>query len=249
VWSDIIDLIPGVRHFAIDLPGHGNSRPFEVQDDLPGLGRLIAAVARDLDAHIMVAMSFGGLLALESAIQLPEQFHTLILASPSLGGGPQDAQAQAANVDLQSLNRVHGPGPWLADRWMAVPPQIFAGLRRFPIGFERLAAVVARHAWAELAQPVMERLASTDQVGRLHRIRAQTHLLVGEDDMVSFKRSAELIRRAIQGAVRHYIEDSGHLCLLERPQEGADVLRSILGAAAESAAGSSQRDEVGARGH
>jgi hypothetical protein len=43
--------------------------------------------------------------------------------------------------------------------------------------------------------------------------------------MGAFRRSAELIRRAIPGCRREYLPEAGHLCMLEQPEHAAMLMR------------------------
>jgi pimeloyl-ACP methyl ester carboxylesterase len=186
-------------------------------------------VAREHGAEHLVAMSFGGLVALEAAILAPEAFATLTLASPALGGGPEEPSAQTRNLALIRMHRERGCGAWLGDLWMRAPPDIFTGAARNPALLAELREVVARHRWAEMADGSMKRiLGVSHRAKRLAAIRAATLVLVGEDDMASFARSAQLIRRGVANARVLRIPDAGHLCLLERPAECAATVAAQL---------------------
>jgi pimeloyl-ACP methyl ester carboxylesterase len=218
VWTQVWELLPEFNHVGVDLPGHGRSRSLTLEDDLPALGSAIAQLARDEGVRHVVAMSFGGLIGMEAAIALGHDLDTLTLAGAPLGGGPQDPEATACNADLTRLLRARGVGPWLVERWMSTPPQIFAGAARNPPLFRALAEIVGRHRWRELTDGTMARLmARVHRTADLASIRARTLLLNGATEMEAFRRSTELLRRGIAGASRRSLDDAGHLCLLEQP--------------------------------
>jgi pimeloyl-ACP methyl ester carboxylesterase len=217
IWDELWGYLPGWRHIGIDLPGHGASHPPAVGEDLGGLARRIGDLALQHNVRHVVGLSFGGMVALQVAIERPNAFASLILGSPALGGGPQDRHAQACNLELMRLFRGHGLGPWLAERWLRSPPDIFAGASRHPPLFEQLRAVVHRHGWLELRDPSsMQRLTQHRQTAAgLRRINAATLVIIGEHDMAAFKRCADIIQRSIPGCARIYIPSAGHLGLLE----------------------------------
>jgi pimeloyl-ACP methyl ester carboxylesterase len=62
----------------------------------------------------------------------------------------------------------------------------------------------------------------------LRRVKTSLQLFVGEQEMEAFKRSAEMIRRAVPGARRVYLEHTGHLGLLEDPVTCAQRIREAL---------------------
>lgn len=232
IWTDLWARLPGWQHIGLDLPGHGASPWLTLSQDLPTLARRIAAIAARLGARRLVGMSFGGMIALEVAAQAPDMFAALVLASPGLGGGPQDPHAQTRNLELMRRFQAGATAEELADLWMAAPPDIFRGAARQPELWRRLRDVITCHEWQELRGPTMGLLTGCPQGQKhLQGIQAATLLLLGDEDMDAFKRSAELIRRAIPRCRRHYLEGLGHLCLLEGPERTAALIHAHLAGA------------------
>lgn len=219
IWRRLWDLLPDWCHVGIDLPGHGASLPMPDDLDLPRLGRCLGDFAQEQDLHHLVGLSFGGMVALQAAIERPDVFRTLVLGAPALAGGPQDRYAQARNLELLAAYRARGAGPWLGRIWMSPGPAIFEGVARQPHLQRELAAIIADHSWAELATGGMQRLTCHPQTAEaLRRITADTLVLVGSEDTEAFRRSAELIRRAIPACHRVHLDGIGHLTLLESPE-------------------------------
>jgi pimeloyl-ACP methyl ester carboxylesterase len=80
-----------------------------------------------------------------------------------------------------------------------------------------LHTIVGGHPWTELADARMQMLTQHRQsTEALRRIRADTLVLIGAEDSEAFRRSAELIRRAVPRCRRVHLESTGHLTLLER---------------------------------
>ena len=230
IFAPLWRRLPGYRHLAPDLPGHGASTAFSSADALEEMIDAVDRTARALGARRLVGLSFGGTVALEAALRAPERYDALVLASPGLLGGPVDPESATCHLELLELARSRGLGPWLAERWLSVPPAIFAGARRHPRLFARLEAIVRRHRFEELLAERMAALATSVRDPRdLRRIRSRVALLVGEDDMPAFKRTAELLRRELPDARRLYVAEAGHLSLLEAPETVAATLASILG--------------------
>jgi pimeloyl-ACP methyl ester carboxylesterase len=224
IWEELWAVLPGWRHVGVDLPGHGRSRPIRHEDTLPGLGRTLARLAAEYDISHLVGMSFGGMIAMQTAIESPRSFTSLTLGSPALGGGPTDTEAATKNLQLIQLYRNKGPGPWLRELWMQWPPGIFNSAVENPSLWNALIKVVAGHSWSELQDTRMERLASHSQLSQLATIRCPTLVLLGEDDMAAFKRCAELVHRAVPKCRRTYLAATGHLSLLEHSHEVAPLL-------------------------
>jgi pimeloyl-ACP methyl ester carboxylesterase len=217
IWAELWNHLPNWHHLAIDLPGHGRSPPLASGTDLSDLARLIGQFAIEQNVRHVVGLSFGGMVALQVAIQHPDAFASLVLAAPALGGGPQDKHAQGRNLELSRLYQTLGVGPWLRDLWMTSPPNIFAGASKHPELWHRLRNIVGDHSWCELADTRMRSLTGFHQSpGEMQRVTAAALIVIGEQDAEAFKRSAELIRRGIPQCRRVYLKQTGHLTLLER---------------------------------
>lgn len=217
IWDEIWAHLPAWHHIGIDLPGHGQSRPLLPGLGLPALARSLGRFAVEQKVQHLVGLSFGGMVALQISIEYPNAFASLVLGAPALGGGPQDRFAQARNLELSRMYHTQGSGPWLRDLWMTPPPDIFTGASKQPALWRRLRKIVGEHTWTELADSRMQMLTTYRQsVDDLRRITAATLILVGDEDADAFKRSAELIRRAIPRCCRVYLACTGHLTLLER---------------------------------
>ncbi len=227
-WGELWSLLPGRIHVGVDLPGHGRTPWPGPPGGLGGLAETVLGVIERHAARHVVAMSFGGLVAIEVGIRARGRLDTLALCSPSRGGGPDDPAAAERNRAIARLHAERGGGPWLTDLWMRSPPDIFTGAARHPELHAALRATVERHAWEELGDGGLREYAATPQpAGRLRAIRARTLLVLGEDDMPAFLRGAELIRRAIPGAKRSYVAGAGHLPALEDPPAVARLLDGL----------------------
>jgi pimeloyl-ACP methyl ester carboxylesterase len=217
IWDELWSYLPNWYHLAIDLPGHGRSPPLRQRTDLRVLARQIGRFAMERKVQHVVGLSFGGMVALQVAIEYPDAFASLVLGAPAFGGGPKDRYAQARNLELSRMYRSQGCGPWLRDLWMTSPPNIFLGASKHPVLWQRLRQIVGEHRWTELTDTRMRSLTECQQSPReMHKIKAATLVFIGDDDADAFKRSAELIRRGIPSCRCVHLEQTGHLTLLER---------------------------------
>lgn len=225
IWDELWNHLPAWNHVGIDLPGHGQSLPLPHGADLASLARRIGSFAIRENIRHVVGLSFGGMVALQVAIEHPEAFASLVLGAPALGSGPQDRYAQARNLELSRLYRARGRGPWLRDLWMTSPPDIFKGAAKHPALWQQLHDIVGEHPWTELADTRMQALTTCRQEFHdLRRIKAATLVFVGDEDADAFKRCAELIRRGIPRCRRVYLDGTGHLTLLEQAAFVHDML-------------------------
>jgi pimeloyl-ACP methyl ester carboxylesterase len=228
-WDELWLKLPAWNHVGIDLPGHGASRPFTPHDTLPELGRAIGAAASAHGIRHLIALSVGTIVALQAAIEYPQAFSAIVLGAPALGGGPQDPGARTVYERVVRRFQQRGSGRDLRAIWMAEDSPLFRGLEGCRQRWNRVAGIVDRHTWQELSSGGMFRFASHVQRREdLGRIRSAMLLLVGEQDMPAFRRSAEIIRRAVPAARRVYLPDTGHLCMLQTPDLAAACIESHL---------------------
>jgi pimeloyl-ACP methyl ester carboxylesterase len=217
VWAPLWGSLPGWRHFGVDLPGHGRSRPLAHDERLATLGAQIVAIARESGVRHLVGLSFGSMIALQAAITAPSQFTTLTLAAPALAGGPVDPAAEVRYLQLGELYREFGPGPHLTQLWMSAPPHIFTGARAHPQLWEQLRELVDRHRWSELAGAMQSLTSSVQTAEDLQRIEADVLVVIGQHDMPAFRATAALVHRLLRRVTVVEVAAAGHLCLLEEP--------------------------------
>jgi pimeloyl-ACP methyl ester carboxylesterase len=231
-WDELWLKMPGWNHIGVDLPGHGASRPLAPGDTLPSLGQAIGAAALAHGIRHLVALSVGTIVAVQAAIEYPHVFSSLVLGAPALGGGPLDPDARKIYEKVVRRFQEDGSGPDLRRIWMSEESPLFRGLETCRERWVRLAAIVERHTWRELSTAGLFRLTGhVQQPADLARIRSAVLLLVGEQDMPAFRRSAELVRRAVPSARRIYLPDTGHLCMLQTPELAAISIEAHLRAA------------------
>jgi pimeloyl-ACP methyl ester carboxylesterase len=224
IWGPLWSVLPEWHHVAADLVGHGRSRPMDPHDTIATVAATLIELAAAYDVRHVVGLSLGSMIATQIAIMAPGGFASVVLGSPALADGPADPDAVTKSLQLTGAYREHGASA-LPALWMQWPPDIFKGAADHPALWDSLVEVVARHSWAELAGKQMERFTRVDQVSRLTAIVCPTLVVVGEDDMPAFKRTAELLRRSLPKCTRVYMSNAGHLGLLEHPAAAAPLLR------------------------
>jgi 2-succinyl-6-hydroxy-2,4-cyclohexadiene-1-carboxylate synthase len=226
IWMELWAGLRDWYHIGVDLPGHGASAPMRPGLDIETLARQIGRFAIATNVSHVVGLSFGGLVALQVAIECPSAFASVVLGAPGLGGGPHDRHAQARNVELSRVYRSRGAGPWLTDLWMKAPPDIFTGASAYPHLWQRLRGIVDDHTWSELGDVAgMQQLTTHRQTSeQMRSIQAAGLVIIGDDDMDAFKRCAELIRRSLVSCRCVRLAATGHLPLLERPATVAPML-------------------------
>jgi len=219
-WHDVWQQLPGWHHIGIDLPGHGASAPLTDYRTVVDMARSIGVLAIEQGIQHIVGLSFGGMVAVQIAIEYPHTFASFTLGSPSLIGGPGEPYTRRLYRNLGILYAERGPGPWMTELWMQWPPDIFKGAAAHPALRQQLADVINKHTWQELHGATMGRLIGAtppQTVAMLQDITTTTLILIGDAEMPAFKLTAAIIQSAIPNSECITVPGAGHLCILEAP--------------------------------
>jgi pimeloyl-ACP methyl ester carboxylesterase len=208
---------------ALDLPEHGHSEG-PALDSIADLAawtvRLIeAAGAR---APALAGHSMGALVALAAAAELGSQVRALALlgAAPRMPVHPDLLAAAEANqhlaVDLVTswghgqtgrLGGNRAPGLWLMG------------------GAERL---LERSAPGVLYTDLAACNAFADGAALAAKVSCPCRVIVGVHDLMTPAKAGRKLAEAIPGAEVIEIPGSGHMMMLEKPDQTLDALREVL---------------------
>lgn len=231
MWRDQVPAL-AARHrvITVDLRGYGDSElppdPFAHHDDVVGL-----LDALDLPQAALVGCSFGGAVAVDTALAHPGRVRALALLGTAIGGhewseeandlwddlvGETDPEDFAASAAGEVRFWVVGPG--------RRPEDVDPALIRFAEEMDRqaLTAELALSAVdvAELDPPAIERLGE---------LRVPVLVAAGAADVPDIRRLADRIAAEVPDAVRlPDVPDAGHLLPLERPDAVNPALLGFL---------------------
>jgi 3-oxoadipate enol-lactonase len=182
-----------------------------------------------LDRAALCGVSFGGYIALRFAARRPERVSSLVLASaPGPGWRPNAQQSK-----------------WIAHPWLSVPgfvltsplrvmPEIRAAIPRRPGRLAFLVRQTIRCAAAPMMPPLMASrircVSDMDVRTESAGIRAATLVLSGEErlDRVVPVASTRAYASLIQGAEYRVLPETGHMGLLTRPEQFADIVAGFV---------------------
>jgi len=203
---------------APDLPNFGDSDSIE-RWMIPDYSRWLVRIcdALNLDRIILAAHSFGGAVAMDMAVSLPQRIETLILIDSSPVKGlltPREhfpvIEAYRENRDIlkKALQRV---APMLDDD--SVLEQLTDEARKMK------GEAYTGHAVA---------LAVADYRGKAGQWSGPAFVIRGEDDILISREDALECAEAFGG---EYLEipDCGHSPMVERPDELVNLLKSLTG--------------------
>lgn len=134
-WENL--QLPGYQVFALDFIGHGkSSKPkaleaYQLSSILQELQKLVELLFHG-EAYTLLGYSMGGRIALQFALQFPEQpIEQLILESAAPGISDPLQREKRRQSDLELADQIEKNGAvWFADYWGALP--IFQSQNHLP---------------------------------------------------------------------------------------------------------------------
>jgi pimeloyl-ACP methyl ester carboxylesterase len=233
IWTFVIAALARDRQvITLDLPGFGESAPADPGFDLEAVA---ARVARGLAGHgvrgpfDLVGHSLGGAVALTLAVRRPRLVRRLVLASPAGLRPLPDIAARALGAGAESV--------YTARRRLAPLTDLGWGRRlllalaaddpaRLTPGQARM--MVLASARARRVGPALTAAARCDLRPWLAQTEAPIGVLWGERDRTVPRRLADEILAARPDAVLEEIARSGHVPMVERPDEFVGALLRVL---------------------
>jgi 3-oxoadipate enol-lactonase len=221
VWSPCVEALARAhRVVACDLRGYGASpppregEPYRHADDVLALAASLA-----LDRPALVGLSMGGGVALNAALNAPEQISRLVLVDSLLPGRPfaPDLVAPIRAATRAARERGVAAG---RDAWLAHP--FFDGAA------PELEAIVSDYSgWHWLHSDPDEPL-RPPAAERLEALAIPTLVLVGEHDVPDFRAVSEELAARIAGAELLVLPGAGHLPSLDTPAALVSAVLSFL---------------------
>jgi pimeloyl-ACP methyl ester carboxylesterase len=241
-WPNWLEQLPVFarehRVVAIDLPGFGYSPMPAEKLSIAGYARILDGLLDrlEIDAAAVVGNSMGGFVAAELAIAFPQRVERLVLVSAA-GISTHQPRGSARGVPvLRSIERiVMASGAWAATRSDTVARR--ARLRELTLN------VVARHPDRLSAALTAEQLRGAGKPGflqgleavieydireRLGEIACPTLIVWGDSDRLISVRDADVFAELIPNARKVVFSDTGHVSMLERPDEFNALLADFL---------------------
>jgi poly(3-hydroxyalkanoate) depolymerase len=230
LWDPFVRAIEGRETISYDAPGTGES-------DLPAhplrMGQLAGVAERLIDQLgyervDVLGLSFGGAVAQQLAFQSPQRVGRLILAATAFGLGSVLGNPLAMAI-LFTPYRYYSRGyldlvaPFLyggGARRSLMDQQALARLHRPPSIGGYYMQLMATVGWSSLLF--------------LGSIRQPTLVMAGDDDPIVPLANGHILAREIPNARLHVVKGGGHLFLLERADESAEVIRRFLDASEDA---------------
>ncbi len=227
-WSTLRDLGCDYRCFAIDMPGHGESRLGRA-DQIERIATLVADFCTDLGltSIILVGHSMGGSVAVELTLHYPHLVQRLALIDAAV-----DAYRMPAYTRLYLLPAIG----WPVFRITQAIGRAFRPIgQRIPHdhGGGWIRPWVRRASYLATFDPeglyrILRSLFATRADERLQQIRVPTLVLTGQFDSLVPPSHARRLAQDIPGARYVVLPASIHNPMDERPGAFTRALRAFL---------------------
>jgi 3-oxoadipate enol-lactonase len=215
MWDD--QFAAFAEHYRVlryDLRGFGKSA---VPTDLPyGHEVDLKCLLEYLNierAHV-VALSLGGQIAVEVALQYPEMVRSLVLVDSGLAGVAFSEEWDAITGALFEVGRTQGVHAAM-QAWFAHP--LFEATRANPAVWEQVSQIVGEYSGWTFVNHDPAVSPQPPAAERLHTITAPTLVIVGERDVPDFRRVADLLVQGIPNAHKVMLPGVGHMSNMEDP--------------------------------
>jgi pimeloyl-ACP methyl ester carboxylesterase len=212
-----------------DLPGFGQSQlpdgPLASHDLVAGLLRFLG-VER---AHF-VGISWGGRVALDTALAHPKMVSALVLVCPSVSGeAPSEAVRRFGEEEDALLERGDiGGATELNLRMWVDGPRRTAG--QVDQAVRERVREMQRHAFTVPVPPGFEpRPLSPPAIERLAEVRSPALVVIGDYDIDEKLAMADRLAAEIPGARKAVVHGAAHMVPMERPDDFNRVVLDFLG--------------------
>jgi 3-oxoadipate enol-lactonase len=227
MWDDQVVALRDVATVVrCDLRGFGRSTDPTEGIPYTNSGDLLALLDHlGIDTALLVGLSMGGRIVIETALVAPQRVRGLVLLDSVIGGVPWDPPSEQGMAAAEQAAASEGLVAALAI-WLAHP--FFVPACRDPRLATRLASLVSLYSGFHWTHRDPEVVPDPRPHVVLEQVTAPTTVVVGTLDVPCFRTMADVLARRIPGARRIDIPESGHMVNLEAPEQVNALLREAI---------------------
>jgi 3-oxoadipate enol-lactonase len=214
------------RVVRYDCRGFGTTGPFDPAVPYTHAADLVALLDHlELGKAALVGLSFGGRVALQTALAAPDRVLALALLDAVLDGVPWDSESQDG---LAEVSRQVAAGGVAAGRtaWLAHP--LFAAARQDPALAGQLSVMVADFPGQHWLGLDPHRPDDPRPLDVLEQVTVPALVAAGEHDVPGFLAMTETLARRLPAAEVVLVKDAGHMVNMEQPDVVNDMLTQFL---------------------
>ncbi len=224
-------LQPGCQVFIPDLPGFGESSKlpearYDIASQVKRLNRI--AEALNLRKFHLAGNSMGGMIACEYAAQYPEKVLSLGLFAP--GGIFPPHKNELMKLLEKGENPLVVKTPEDFDRIMSLlfvsPPPFPAPVKKFLADRAMANAAFNEKVFKDMSADF--RTPDSPLAPFLPKVAAPTLIVWGDKDKILDVSSVSVLEKGLKNRQTIIMKDTGHVPMVEKPQESAAAYRSFI---------------------
>jgi 3-oxoadipate enol-lactonase len=206
-----------------DIRGHGRSTfpevPFADEQDLYTLLTTVG-----VQKTALLGLSLGGWIAVDFTLQHPEMVEALVLVGAPVSGLPPELTPQKQDLSPQEQQKTARWNQALQERNLPVLVEVvmqnatLVPSPDFPAARQRVHELLSRCSFAYFFKPELRQILNPPAYQRLADLQVPTLLLVGDQDHLLLRRTAQVLEEKIDGARRVLLPHSHHLANMEQPE-------------------------------
>ncbi len=238
--SPVLDLLAQRFHcIAVDLPGYGQSPPFDERTTIPRYAELLANLIETVSDGpvVLVGHSMGGMISITLALKYPVLVERMVLLSPTISGRLSTSinflispitMMERFGLGSLLVSSVERTVVGLTDRLMR--PVSFAersGITRED--YERIRLDARRPGQGKVRAECFMAMQENDLSGRLSKVETPTLILWGAEDNTVPLRDAGVVADEWPTADLRIIPKAGHWPHFETPDTTRRQVAAYLG--------------------
>lgn len=224
-WQHVQDGLSGVRTYAYDLRGHGETSAGQGEGTLAQLGQdLIRFLEAVTGPAACIGFSLGGTVVIWAAAHRPDLFTRIALVGTSSIVGRKAGDFFVERIALLERD----PTAFKTALRDDTAAQIASATSKIDaVTARRVAAVGDGQGYINAAR-AMRGVVDQPLTSLLERITCPVDVIGGEKDAFCPRKAADGLMRGLKSARYHEIEGAGHLMSVDNPERYLDVIATCL---------------------
>src|SRR5579859_2449383 len=234
MWDDQFAIF--AREYQVlryDIRGHGQSTfpevPFADEQDLH-----VLLTALGIEKTALLGLSLGGRIAVDFTLQYPNRVEALVLVGAPVSGLPAELTPQDEDLSPQEQQEAARWNQALQERNLPVLVEVLmqdatlVPSAHSPAARQRVHEFLSRSSFAYFFKPELRQTLSPPAYQRLADLQVPTLLIVGSQDHLLLRRTAQVLEKKIANARRILLPHSHHLPNLEQPEAFNQIVLAFL---------------------
>jgi 3-oxoadipate enol-lactonase len=208
-----------IRGFGASEVGNGQYTMEHYVDDLE---HILSSL--EVDHPIICGFSMGGYIALRAQEKYQKRFKALILAHTKTASDNDEAKLKRASA-ISGIDR-EGVAPFLDNFFSAAFSEGYRA--KEPQKLEAMKTKILRFSPVGIMGGLLAMVSRTDTTQILHTMDIPVLLITGEHDRVISPDVMKEMASRIKNSTFVSLEQSGHMSMIEKPEEFLTVLQRFL---------------------